>query len=1226
MKKITNPWVTFDYKFKFDLKMKLTTLFLMVSLCYVNANSYSQNARITLNLQGVSVNQVLDNIESLSEFKFLFKRKEIDVKRIVSIKVKKQPISSILKNLFEGEQVDYKVFNKQIILNQASNIPNAGYKTVKKDQQPSVTGSVTDQNGQPLPGATIQVKGTRIGVATDFDGKYSLELPDNSKYLVFSYVGMSTQEIEIGTQSVIDVIMKEDASTLNEVVVTALGLKRQSRELGYATQGVSGESLVQASSPDIITALSGQIAGVNISVPDGVEGSSSRIIIRGNNSIKGDNQPLIIIDGVQQSNDFIERDNFSGYTDWGTALNNVNSFDIENLEVLKGPAAAALYGARGSNGVVLITTKKGSKREGLGINYSTRFRITSATRYRDIQNVFGSGGPITPNDSANPSLPVNGDGEFILPGVWGTTSPQHSGGLGLGGRATWADFSWYASGVSWGPRMEGQLVRWWDGELRSFSPQPNNIKEYFRTGTNAEHNISFSDAGSFGSVRVSLTHLDHQSVTPNSDFKQNTINIGSALNISDRLKADVALTYFDYSRKNSPILGDANDSWGKATLYYYPRNYKVLDKGIYENEDGSRNDLAGYGNNYWGNSQYLWWNTYHDNRYLDRKKLLGSLTLNYEATNWLSLMGRIGIEDTRENFSRQRDPVDVFGLLDAAYTRSLTNKSVINTDFLATLRKDNILPNFNASLSLGGASLAISNYGINAARGEIDKGEAQVAYPFQFSFNNVEDGSQIDAEEIFYDKKINSLFSFLDLSYKDYLFLQVTGRNDWSSTLPSSNNSYFYPSANLSFIATDAFDLTNIKWLSFAKLRLAVARTAIDTDPFSTAAIYDPGNFAGNPTVSLPDVIPPINLKPQISDSYEAGLSLGIDNNRFNVDFTYYKTKSFNQILESPVPISSGASSYMFNTGELENKGVEIQFNGRIIDNPNFRWNMSINYARNKNFVVALDEQAEFLELANLWGVYGPSVRVKPGDQYGTIYGYDYQLNENGERLVSDDGHHYLTTDEKVPLGNATPSFVGGINNTLSYKNFSLGINIDTKWGADVFAGTYANSIYNGQAPITVNERLGGGLPFTSTDGSTSNIGVILDGVHANGQPNTTVVHPIWKYVGNYGSAWGDRTALVNGEYENQKFLHREVVIDNSWVKLRQVSLNYTVPKELLAKTKIFQSLNFSLVGRDLLYLYQNMPDNINPEGLTNVGNGQGVEWGALPGFSSFTIGLNASF
>jgi iron complex outermembrane receptor protein len=542
-------------------------------------------------------------------------------------------------------------------------------------------------------------------------------------------------------------------------------------------------------------------------------------------------------------------------------------------------------------------------------------------------------------------------------------------------------------------------------------------------------------------------------------------------------------------------------------------------------------------------------------------------------------------------------------------------------DFLASVYKDDLLPDFNARFSFGGNSWSQSNYGMQG-----DRRSQPVAYPDQFSFANISDTRQLGLTESFYDKKINSLYGFLNLSYKDYLFLELTGRNDWSSTLPVETNSYFYPSANVSFVATEAFDLDSLDWLSFAKLRVAFASTAVDTSPYRTASVFGTGSFAGNLTVSLPGEVPPVGLKPQISDSYEIGTTLGFMDNRLNLDLTYYYSNSYNQILSSPIPNSSGSGKYVFNTGELENYGFEVQLNANVINKSDLSWDILLNYSNNKNYVVALDDTAEFLELANQWGVYGPSVKVKPGEQYGAIYGYDYERNTNGEKLVSDDGHHYLTTSEKVILGNATPDFIFGLNNTLRYKNFSLGVNIDGKVGGDVFAGSYAAGMYLGHSPNTVKERNGGGLPYNASDGVTYNTGVILEGVHADGTTNTTVVNPIWKYMGNFGSAWGDRTALVNGVMQKEYFLHTETVLDNSWVKLRQVSLSYSLPQELLKKTNIFQRLSLSVVGRDLLYLYQNMPDNINPEGLVNVGNGQGVEWGSMPGFSSFTIGIQASF
>ena len=1082
----------------------------------------------------------------------------------------------------------------------------------------SVSGTVYDEYGDPMIGLSVILKeDLNKGALTDIDGKFVIEVPSEASILLFRYIGYKEQEVTVGTQRMLTINMVTDAQQLAEVEVTALGIKRQKREIGYSTENFDGEQLEQSNAPNIVNALSGRSAGVQIANPNGVDGGTTRIVIRGNNNIDANNQPLIVIDGVPLENSPGLEDIGRG-VDWGSAINNINPADVESMNVLKGPTASALYGSRGANGVILITTKRGQKRKGIGIQYSVQHKLIQPFRYREVQNVYGAGAPAT---FLEPTLPTNEDGVPMHP----TDFYPNNGPLG---EPTFSSFGFYGTGVSWGARMDGQMIEWWDGEMRPYSPQPDNLEAYFQNGNTTTHNLSFSGGGEMGTLRVSLTRMDHNAIIPNSNFNQTTVNIGSTLDISSKVKADVSVNYINYHRLNSPTLGDDHvNSYSKGVLYSFPRSYKVLERDINILPDGTRND---YGGNYpfLYSGPHIWWNTYNNNTTLDRNKLIGALSLNYAITPWLSFTGRLGMDFTLNQFETRNNPIDLIGIDEGFYSNELGRDMVRNNEMLITASKEKIFDSpINVRFSVGAAQWSRSQYGLRGMASEW-------VNPWLFSFQNVDRGFTVDIPEDFeqgqtsvpasvpdrflprefrYDKKINSVYSFLNLSYQDYLFLELTGRNDWTSSLPIDNNSYFYPSASLSFIATEALDIKS-SVLSFLKVRGAYAQTASDTDPFQVSRVYDTGSFGGVQTASSQSTIPPLELKPQRASSFEIGTTMGLWEDRINFDFTYYYIRSFDQILDAPLPASSGATRVRINTGELENQGFEAVVNIQLLKRRNFFWETGFNIGRNRNKVVSLgDSGAEILELANIWGLNGPAIAVREGDDYGTIIGYDYVYHpESGQPMVNESGTHYLFTENRVPVGNASPDFTGGWTMRLGYKGFTLSTLVDTKWGGDIYAGSYVIGLQTGQSPETLVERQGGGLPFTDPDGNVRNVGVILDGVHEDGTPNDEVVHYLFKYIPNTGG-WGH-------------WLTTPGVLDNSWIKLREVALTYRFPEKLTSRTKVLQDFSISLVGRDLAYLYTSLPDRINPEGNNGSGNAQGLEWASLPGVRSFTIALNASF
>ncbi len=1093
------------------------------------------------------------------------------------------------------------------------------YSIAGFSQQRSISGKViSGEDNLPMIGVTVLIKGTLNGTVTDINGDFSISGVTSSTVLLFSYIGFETLELAIGEQKSLEVTMFLKLAEVEEVVVTALGVTRQKREIGYSTEKIDDGVLVESRAPNVLNAISGRSAGVQIIQPDGVEGGSTRIVIRGNNNIGADNQPLIVVDNVPMEN-VPGLTNIGRGIDWGSTVNDLNAYDIESMTLMKGGAASALYGSRGANGVLFITTKRGKKQRGIGVTYNMDYRITQPYRYREVQNTYGHGGPIS---FTPPSFPMSGD-TLLYPGIYENAQLV----INQDGETstTAEEFGYYGSSVSWGPKMEGQMVKWWDGQMRPYSPQPDNLKIPFSNGYTMTHNIAATGGGDKGTMRVSITRQDNKPIVENSEFNRTTLNLGATLDISSKLKTDLALSFVNFQRLNSPMLGEDWSSLNKGLLYSWPRSYQAEDKQNYTLPDGTQNPQVDYP--YYYISKTIWWDYYNNNTTLDRDKYTAALTLMYQVTPWLQALGRVGRDFTVEQYETRHKPIDAIGLLNGLYSNNLARNIGDNYDFTVTANKEKFLDSkLNANFLIGTSRYNTENYFIGGRSGTW-------YYPNMYVFFNYIDNlystdannntiveqfgnslSTLVPSEQIVRKRINSVYSFLNLSYDNFLFLELTGRNDWSSTLPEGSNSYFYPSLSLSFIASEVIDFEkSAGWLNFMKIRGGIAQTATDTDPYLMTFYYNTELFGGQQASNFPGTIPPANLKPQRVNSYEAGLNIGFLDNRIDFDFTYYYLYSFDQIIPNlPLPNSSGASTIMTNEGVLTNRGIELIINTVPVKTKDWVVRSGINFARNRNKVESLGGAADTYMLADIWGLNGPAMILNEGDDYGTISGYDYLYDDNGNRLVNDEGTKYLITDTRVPIGNASPDFIGGWNTVATYKGFKFTMLIDTKWGGDIYCGSYVIGLQTGQSPETLREREGGGLPYTDPDGNTSNIGIILDGVHQDGTPNTTVVHYYYKYLPNAGG-WG-------------KFISTPGIVENTWVKMRELSLAYTIPGKFIEKTKVFQNLTLSLTGRDLFYIYTTLPDKINPEGIMGAGNAQGFEWASLPGSRSFVFGLSASF
>lgn len=1225
--------------FKFDLKMKLTTLLLFVSLLQIQANTYSQKTKISLHLNNVSVEEVLNEIESLTEFKFFVDTKQIDLNRIISVDAKSQKISVILKKMFKRTNVAFEIFDKQIILKPIPIDPIKALPVLKKTilipQGSEISGTVKDASGMPLPGVTIiLLEDTSVGASTDFDGNYSIKASIGQN-LQFSFVGMKTVIIEVGNSSTIDLVLEEDSSELNEVVVTALGIERQKKEIGYAAQGIKSAEIVQAAPVDIAQGLQGKIAGLNISTSNGLPNASSRIVIRGNNSLFSNNQPLIVIDGaIVDNTELIQGNtgnNQDNYRDWGNYMSYMDMSTVESVTVLKGANAAALYGSRGGNGVILITSKKGNARDGIGIQYSGTVNVTNTSQFQDAQNEYG-GGMRAALYTAHPELPKTANGEsfpsILYPQAWsGNPYPGSSGidsshGLIPGGYNTWDIFSWFGAGSSFGPKLDGTQALWYDGETRPYSPQPNNRDYMFKTGTEYIHNFSFSSASELGSVRLGVSRKEGDAVVENTDYESTAFTLGSHVNISKVFSADINATYNQNKRLNSPEIGN-NNSWTKFNIYGMSREYQGLEKDTYFMEDEYDGSKFIYPGSY-PHAEYsrdLFWNTYENNSTLDRDEFLGTMKLNAEISPWLRAFVRTSVDLIGTRFEMVNNTNKPDGVNGGRFEKTVSKGKTFNTDLMATLHKDNIFTDgFNAQLTLGYNDYRTSAHGVKG----INRSTFKV--PNIYSLDNHLDltnqGVIRDlSSETRYEVRSYSYFGLLDLSYNDYLFLQVTGRQDTNSTLPEDDNSTFYPSFNTSFVFSDAFDLGNVSnWLSYGTVRASWGKSANATEPYQLDNFYDTGSFGGVATITRPGTIPPSTLTFQTSESTEVGFALGFFQNRLNVDFTYYDMKSENQIMTSAISLASGASKVTFNSGELTNKGVEFIINASILRKENFTWDITFNGAKNTNKIVSLAPGIEEQKLASVFGSLGAFIKASPGESYGSIYGTDFELDDQGRKQVMNVynkdgsgeviGTQYKITNEVQKIGDAAPKMTGGLNNVFRYKNFRLTALVDFKYGGDIYSVDHATAMGSGISPATLKERNGGGLPYTFPDGTTDNVGMIMDGFNIDdNQENNRVIAPAFYYSVTY-AGWShlNRARSLS-------------VFENSWVKLREVTLTYDFPKSVLEKAKIFQNLSLSLIGRNLFYIYTSLPDHLNPEGINGTGNGQGLQWSQFPQMR--TVGFN---
>ncbi|HAZ02852.1 MAG TPA: SusC/RagA family TonB-linked outer membrane protein [Prolixibacteraceae bacterium] len=1147
-------------------KMKLTVLIVCLSILTSLGSVYSQNSHLSLDLKKSSLREVLTEIENQTKFSFLYKADLIDHEQLVDVNVTDASVPEILDLLANKVGFSYQIMDNSII------VLTAG----ESKQSIKVTGKVTDSSGQPLPGVTVIVKGTTTGSITDFDGKYFLNDVPGNAILVFSFVGMKTQEVSVAGKDHIVIQLEEDAIGVEEVVVTALGIMREKKALGYAVQEVNGSSLVEAKETNLVQSLAGRMAGVNVSSNSTI-GGSARIIIRGETSLDiNNNQALIVLNGIPISNG----SSIANNADYGNSSGEINPDDVKSITVLKGPSAAALYGSRAAAGVVLITTKSGKSTKGIGVSVNSSTTFETPLRLPQFQNKFGQGtnglyqGSNFGYNGIYPNDPTGGD---RYDESWG---PRLDAGLMM------AQFdSPTTNGYRGG---DVHLANRGDIIPTPWVSHPNNVRDFFETGVTESNSVALTGGNEQGNYRLSYSNIIQKGSIPNTDLKRNTIGLNVNYNLTKRFSVDANINYIRSDSENRPM-----GNYGQQNIMY---DVVWLPRSI--NMKSLRD--------YWqpgleGIQQFGWSYNNEDNPYINanymtngqqKDHIMGHAALNYQITNDLTLKVRTGMDLYHENLPSKRlanTKQSTYG----AYWQYNNYYKELNSDFLLSYNKQ-ANENWHFSASLGGNRMTMD------ARGNYI-GAAQLQVPGVYNVSNVR--GTVAASSATYTKQINSLYGMGQVSYKNMIYMDITGRNDWSSTLPAANNSYFYPSLSVSGILSQIFTLP--EFISFAKVRASYAEVGKDTGPYSLDPTYSYATAWGTITaLSYPSTLKNPDLKPEMVNNYEAGIDLRFFNNRLELDIAVYESHSINQILPLQISPTSGFASRMINAGEIRNRGFEAVLNATPIKTDSgFQWDISVNFASNRGTLISLTEgMTEYSQSKPGEDAY---IKAVIGERMGNIYGQGFKRAPDGQIIINAANGQAVKTSEYVLQGNYNPDWTAGINNIFSYKNFSISTLFDIRQGG-IFVSRFINKGI-GAGQLIETQALREDQPV----GQEYQKIYIREGVNLNADgtytPNTTP-----QTIRDYHKMWYDH----NTEVQKQ---------NASFVKLREVIIGYSLPKSLLSKTPI-TSAKFSLVGRNLFLWTENK--HVDPETPTTSGSGliPGFENMALPSMRSYGFNLDFSF
>ncbi|WP_299089198.1 SusC/RagA family TonB-linked outer membrane protein [uncultured Bacteroides sp.] len=1021
-------------------------------------------------------------------------------------------------------------------------------------QQAKVHGTITDGK-EPIIGATVRAIEKGVATITDMNGNFNIDV-DPGTILTINYMGY--KELTAKATANMQITMQEDNVALGEVVVTALGIKRERKALGYALSEVKGEELTKAKETNVINSLAGKVAGLVVNQTASGPSGSTRVLLRGNTEMTGNNQPLYVVDGVPLDNTNFASAGTAGGYDLGDGISAINPDDIENMTVLKGPAASALYGSRASHGVILITTKKADK-DKIGVEYNGSFTIDKQlAKWDDVQLIYG---------------------------------------MGYGGQ--YSNTATTGTNASWGPKADNFLLEYFDGEKRPFMIYPNNASDFFRTGFTAQNTAVLSVNSGKTGVRFSFTDMRNRDILPKTDMSRDNFNlrVNSSMGPVD---VDFTANYTHEGVNNRPALGDSQSNVGK-NLMTLASSY---NQAWLQNYQTSTGDYA----NWNGNDQYNknpYWDLYKNKNTTAKDVFRFTAKAVWNIGKHLKLQGTVGTDINNmkfEEFIARTTPGKAAGQLqDQMY-----NNKTLNTEILALY--SNSWGDFDFNATLGGNIFKVNNE-TNIFTGLNQQMDGIIAI-----MNYAEQSVQKNT----YNKQINSIFGNASVGYLHTYYFETTLRGDKSSTLPTGNNIYLYPSFSGSVIFSEF--IKNKSFMNYGKIRASWARVGSDTDPYQLALNYNTGKYSySGYTIGMinNNTQPNKDLKPTMTSSYELGLEMKFFNNRLGLDITYYDQTSKDQIISLASSSSTGYNYRLINAGEIQNRGIEAALNGRILQIKDFAWDAGVNFSKNVNKVNSLVDGMNYFELEKAtW--CGVSVGAEVGKNYGSIVGKDFKRNESGQMIINSSTGLPEVDENTKTLGNASWDWTGGFYHTLSYKNFRLTAAFDVKVGADVFSMSMRSAYATGKAKGT----LAGREEWYQSEEARQAAGMNIEQWRASGKASGYIVPGV---IENADGTFRNNDIPVNPESfwksaaDNAPSMF---IYDNSYVKCREITFGYTFPEKMLGK--VVKSLSLSFVARNPFIIWKNIP-NIDPDSGYNT-SGLGLEYGSLPSRRSYGLNVNIKF
>ncbi|RCR65593.1 SusC/RagA family TonB-linked outer membrane protein [Larkinella punicea] len=1152
------------------MRFSLTQSLVMLSLVGVsyahtsNAQEYLSR-RLTLHADNQDIKRVLADIEKATDVQFVYSSQVIEKRQKISIQANNSTLEEVLVKYFKPLPVNYELVGRKVVLS-ASTAPvyepglvDLIEKAATLAPKRLLSGKVTDETGVGLPGVNVLIKGTQKGTTTNASGAFQLDVPDGSTVLVFSYVGYVNKELAVGNQTTIQIALTPESKALNEVVVTALGIKKQTKSLGYATATVGSDEMTINRTANFMNALQGKMAGVNITSLGSGPAGTSKIRIRGQSSFGGNNSPLIVVNGVPIDNtnygargDVSDRGS-NRTSDSGDGLSSINPDNIETMTVLKGAAASALYGSRAKDGVIMITTKTRGSGNGIGLEYNSNFTSDTPLDYTDYQYEYGQG-----ENGVRPTTP------FPTSGQW-------------------------SFGEKFQPGMTQVLF---DNITVPYQPVRNQITDFYRKGSTWTNTLTLSSGNENGGFSLSLSNLDNTTILRGSNYNRRTVNLGFTQTLAKKLTVSGNINYSKEFRKNPPNIAEQDYS---PVIIFNMANSMPLD--ILEKYASDANGNETVWSRFTNRTNPYFALKRFENISTDR--VFGNLTAKYNFTNWLFLQARIGQDfyareqDYNLPTGTQRQPAAPAGFVNGQYVQDVRHVRELNADFLLNANKT--FGVFGVNVNLGG----------NQMYRKISRHNVLVQDFYVRNLYTIGNGRQRDAIYDFSERQVNSLYGSAEVSFKDYLFLNGTVRNDWFSTLSPENRSILYPSITASFVFSQAFASSLPTWLTFGKIRAAYAEVGSDTDvsPYANNLFYginaqqfpSPSGTA-QPLASISGTtVPNADLRPMRVSEKEVGLELRLFNNNLSLDFTYYDKVSSDQILRAQTSDAGGYQTQLINVGKSSNKGLEMLVNISPVKRPNFTWNTTFNAAYNVTKVLDLGSSVSDNMITVGTGDFTGELRQVVGLPMGQLFGFGYLRDAQGRQVFDAGNGRPLRTPTQISFGSALPKWVGGITNSFSYKGINLSFLIDFKLGHKMISGTNHNAWRHGLHKATLVGR-------------EQNF-VIGTGVNPNGEVNQT-------------------KSGVQAYYETVRSqnIAEEFVYNAGLWQLRQITLGYDFTKFLPTNAKFIKGLRLNAVANNVAVIKKWVP-NIHPEqfGFPSD-NLVGLEATGLPITRSIGFNLNVRF